>query len=149
VRSIARALRPYQLDRFGLTKTLEDTAELLAKSSCLAIEVEVQDIDGIFSRDAEINIYRIVQEWLNNVTKHSQASVARLQVRREAEKVRMTLEDNGVGFDYDEAMNRSGVEGAFGLANLRERVRLLNGELKIESSPGRGAALIIGIPCQK
>src|SRR5207248_6729530 len=67
VRSIARALRPYQLDRFGLTKTLEDAAELLAKTGNLRIETEIDSVDETFSPEAEISVYRVVQEWLNNV----------------------------------------------------------------------------------
>lgn len=149
VRSIARALRPYQLDRFGLTKTLEDTAELLAKSSRLTIDIKVQDIDGAFSRDAEINIYRIVQEWLNNVAKHAQATVAKLRVHRHGNVVQMIMEDNGIGFDYEAILDGASGKTAFGLANLRERVRLLNGELRIQSSSGKGALFIIEMPCQK
>src|SRR5204863_8229460 len=64
VRSIARALRPYQLDRFGLTKTLEDTAEMVTRTGDLQIKTDIANIDGLFSPDAEISIYRIAQEWL-------------------------------------------------------------------------------------
>ena len=73
VRSIARALRPYQLDRFGLTKTLEDVAESIAKTGSLKIETRIDNVDETLSSDAEISIYRMVQEWLNNVVKHSHA----------------------------------------------------------------------------
>jgi signal transduction histidine kinase len=149
VRSIARALRPYQLDRFGLTKTLEDTAELLAKASSLRIETDIQNVDQTFSPDAEISIYRIVQEWLNNVTKHSRALVARLQVRKEADLVRLILEDDGVGFDYAALKNRLNDGAGFGLTNLQERVRLLEGNLKIETAPGKGTRLIVEIPYHK
>jgi signal transduction histidine kinase len=144
VRSIARALRPYQLDRFGLTKTLEDAAELAARAAHLKIATTVQNIDGLFSPDAEISIYRIVQEWLNNTIKHSHASTARFQVRKDDGMLRMTLEDDGVGFDYDTVLNRS--SSGLGLANLRERVRLLGGTLKIETAPGKGTRLAVDIP---
>jgi signal transduction histidine kinase len=144
VRSIARALRPYQLDRFGLTKTLEDTAETVTRAGDLEIKAEIENIDGFFSADVEISIYRIAQESLNNVVKHSRASTARLQVRKEDSAIRMTIEDNGVGFDYDAVINRS--SSGFGLANLRERVRLLGGTLKIETSPGKGTCLAVNIP---
>ncbi len=147
VRSIARALRPYQLDRFGLTKTLEDAAELAAQAAHLEITATVQNIDGMVSPEAEISIYRIVQEWLNNVVKHSRATHARLLVRKEAGMMRMVLEDDGIGFIYDAVMKRAGA--GFGLANLGERARLLGGSLKIETAPGKGTRLLVDLPCKK
>jgi signal transduction histidine kinase len=144
VRSIARALRPYQLDRFGLTKTLEDTIDMVTRAGTLQLKAEIENIDGLFSADAQISIYRIAQEWLNNVVKHSRAPTARFEVRKDDGMVRMTLEDTGVGFDYEAVLNHS--SSGFGLANLRERVRLLGGTLKIESSPGTGTRLTVDIP---
>jgi signal transduction histidine kinase/ligand-binding sensor domain-containing protein len=144
VRSIARALRPYQLDRFGLTKTLEDTFETVTRAGVLQINAAIENVDGLFSAEAEISIYRIAQESLNNVVKHSRASAARFEVRKDDGVLRMTLEDNGVGFDYETVINRS--SSGFGLANLRERVRLLGGTLKIEASPGKGTRLAVDIP---
>jgi len=149
VRSIARALRPYQLDRFGLSKTLEDAADLVGKSGSLQIHTEIDSVDDTFSPDAEISIYRVVQEWLNNVAKHAQVSTARLRVRKDHTSVRMLMEDDGIGFDYDAVMHRSGSESSFGLLNLRERVRLLGGSLKIETGPGKGTRLLVEIPCRK
>ena len=140
VRSIARALRPYQLDRFGLTQTLEDAADLLAKAGSLRIETQIDNVDDAFSAEAQISIFRVVQEWLNNVVKHARASTARLTVRKDGTTVRMVLEDNGVGFDPAAVMSRP---GSFGLANLRERVRLLGGALRIDSAPGKGTRLSV------
>jgi signal transduction histidine kinase len=147
VRSIARALRPYQLDRFGLTKTLEDAAELTSQAGHFEISTDLDNIDKIFSAEAEICIYRIVQEWLNNIVKHSRAASARLTVRKEVGMTRMILEDDGVGFDYDAVMKRS--PAGLGLANLAERARLLGGSLKIETAPGQGTRLFLNLPCNK
>lgn len=144
VRTIARALRPYQLDRFGLTKTLQDTAEMVDRAGDVRIKAEIENIDGLFPADAEISIYRIAQEWLNNVVKHSRASTARFEVRKENGTIQMTLADDGVGFDHDSVTNHS--RSGFGLANLRERVRLLGGTLKIDTSPGKGTRLSVDIP---
>jgi signal transduction histidine kinase len=88
-----------------------------------------------------------VQEWLNNVVKHSRAPKARLVVRKDAGMVRMMLEDDGVGFDYDAVMKRAAA--GFGLANLTERIRLLGGSLKIETAPGKGTRLSVELPCGK
>ena len=132
-----------------MTKTLEDAADLLAKSGNLKIETQIDNVDETLSHDAEISIYRVVQEWLNNVVKHAQASTARLIVRKEAGVVRLILEDDGIGFDYAAVMNRTSGESGYGLANLRERVRLLEGNLKIETAPGKGTRLSVEIPFSK
>jgi signal transduction histidine kinase/ligand-binding sensor domain-containing protein len=146
VRSIARVLRPYQLDRFGLSKTLEDAADLVAKTGSLQIKTEIDPIDGTLAPDSEISVYRVVQEWLNNVVKHAHASTAKLQVRKENSLLRLVMEDDGVGFDYAAVMNRSGAGVSFGLLNLRERIHLLRGTLKIETAPGRGTRLSVDLP---
>jgi signal transduction histidine kinase/ligand-binding sensor domain-containing protein len=147
VRSIARALRPYQLDRFGLTKTLEDATKVAAHAGRLEIATSVENIDGSISPEGEISVYRIVQEWLNNVVKHGRASKARLAVHKADGLIHMILEDDGVGFDYDTVMKRS--PGGFGLANLSERARLLGGTLKIETAPGKGTRLLVDLPCKR
>jgi signal transduction histidine kinase/ligand-binding sensor domain-containing protein len=144
VRSIARALRPYQLDRFGLTKTLEDTVQVVTRAGNVQIKAEIENIDGLFPSDVEISIYRIAQESLNNVVKHARATTGRFEVHKVSGAIRMTVEDNGVGFDYEARLNHS--SSGLGLANLRERVRLLGGTLKIESSTGRGTRLVVEIP---
>ena len=139
IRSIARALRPYQLDRLGLTKTLEDVATSVTTAGGLHIEAQVDDIDGLFAPDAEIGLYRIVQEGLNNVLKHAEAKSARLQVRRNGGSVEIELSDDGRGFD---ATQKDG----FGLNGVRERVRLLGGVLNVKSAPAQGTRLLLSIP---
>jgi hypothetical protein len=124
----------------------EDAAELAAQAGHLEIATAVENIDGLFSPDAEINLYRIVQEWLTNVVKHSRASKALLLVRKDGAIMRMILEDDGVGFDYDSVMKRATT--GFGLANLSERIRLLGGSLKIDTGPGKGTRLSIELPCK-
>ncbi len=142
IRAIARALRPYQLDRLGLTKTLEDVAATVTTAGGLRIETEVADVDGLFAPDAEIALYRIVQEGLNNVLKHANAKSARLSVRRSVDSVAVDLEDDGEGFD---ATRKDG----FGLTSLRERVRLLGGIVSIQSVPGHGTRLHVSISLPK
>ena len=83
------------------------------------------------------------------VVKHARAATARITVRKEAECVRFILEDDGIGFDYAPVMNQSRGTPTFGLANLRERIHLLRGTLKLESAPGKGTRLVVEIPCKK
>ena len=149
VRAVARSLRPYQLDRFGLSKTLEDIGELLSTAASLEVSTEVANIDGVLSSDGEIGVYRIAQEWLSNVVKHARATQARLKATADNGSVRLMLEDNGVGFDYSAVMAREGSQKSFGLLNLRERARLLGGTADIESAVGKGTRLIVNIPYAK
>src|SRR5262249_55752124 len=93
VRTIARGLRPYQLDRLGLTKTLEDAAESVTSSGGLRVTAQVDPVDKIFSPEVEISIYRIVQEGLNNAVKHASAKSVRLEVQRKSRFVQITLSD--------------------------------------------------------
>jgi signal transduction histidine kinase len=146
VRSIARSLRPYQLDRFGLTKTLEDIGETLSGTGGLEVVVNVESLDGLLTPEAEISVYRMTQEWLNNVVKHAGATKANLTARREPGRLRLILEDNGKGFDYDAVMARSGSGQSFGLSNLRERARLLDGTMLVETGDGKGTRLIFELP---
>lgn len=139
IRSIARALRPYQLDRLGLTKTLEDVAASVTTAGGLGIESHVDNIDGLFAPDAEIGLYRIVQESLNNVLKHADAKSAWLTVRRHSDSLEIELADDGRGFGASQK------EG-FGITGLRERVRLLGGTLNLKSAPGHGTRLHVSIP---
>ncbi len=139
IRTIARALRPYQLDRLGLTKTLQDVASSVTSGGGLRIEAEVEAIDGLFPADAEIGLFRLVQEALNNVLKHADAECARLSVQHADGAVAIEVVDDGRGFDATQ-------QDGFGLNGMRERVRLLGGTLEMQSVPGEGTRLRIMIP---
>jgi signal transduction histidine kinase len=139
VRTIARGLRPYQLDRLGLTSTLEDSAELVTSSGGPLVTARVDPVDGLFPPQTEISIYRIVQEGLNNAVKHASATSVSLTVRRNSGVVRIRLSDDGRGFEPNQ-------RDEFGLTGIKERVQLLGGRISIDSALGRGTCLIVEIP---
>ncbi|MEO6390338.1 MAG: two-component regulator propeller domain-containing protein [Pyrinomonadaceae bacterium] len=138
VREITNNLRPQLLDRLGLTKALTSMCKKM--SGVVEVECDVADIDHIFNEHEEISLYRIVQESLNNIIKHSSATDASVIIKREPSRVIMQIKDNGRGFDP--ATVRSGL----GLTGLRERAQLLHGELSIESKSGEGATINVNIP---
>ncbi|MCW5960241.1 MAG: hypothetical protein KIS76_08755 [Pyrinomonadaceae bacterium] len=140
VREITGNLRPQLLDRLGLTKALIAMCKQI--SGVIELESDIASIDGRFSENEEINIYRIVQESLNNVLKHSGAKIASVKISRSDSSVSILIEDNGNGFDADTAGT---THGGLGLVGLRERVDLLNGELKIDSKIGEGTKIRITI----
>jgi signal transduction histidine kinase/streptogramin lyase len=140
VREITNNLRPQLLDRLGLTKAIN--AMLKKVSGVINLESEIDSIDGIFNETQEISIYRIVQESLNNIIKHSDASDAIVRIKRDANKVLITIEDNGKGFDVaNTKSNNSGL----GLVGLKERAQLLNGEFVIDSKIGKGTKIRVAI----
>lgn len=145
VREIAYNLRPYQLDRIGLTKAVEAVVRKASAATGIAFESEIDPIDDVFPKEWEINFYRIVQESVNNVIKHSQATHARVTVCRAPHELRLVVRDNGKGFTPVETTAGS-ARGGFGLIGIAERARLLRGAAKVHSAPGQGTSVTIEIP---
>ena len=144
-REISYNLRPFQLDRLGLTKAIEAMVRTTGNASGIRFISELDNIDDVFPEDLRINFYRIVQESLGNILKHAQATEVNVGVKRRIENVILTIEDNGHGFTPDERsplFSRSG----FGLTGMGERARLLGGELKVRSTPGKGTTVLFEIP---
>ena len=137
VREITNNLRPQLLDRLGLTKAIN--AMLKKVSGVIEIDSEIDSIDNIFSETQEISIYRIVQESINNIIKHSNASDAIVRIKRDETKVLITIEDNGKGFDI------ANIKNGLGLIGLKERSQLLNGEFMIDSKIGEGTRIRVAI----
>ena len=147
VREISHNLRPYQLDRFGLTKALKALCVQASKSSGIQITADVDVIDDIFPKEAESSIYRIVQEAVSNIIKHSLAVEAALLLRRADEAVLLNVHDNGQGFRSTTEANSAETRTAgFGLIGIAERVRMLGGTYNLESSASQGTTITIRFP---
>lgn len=145
VRDISYNLYPYQLERLGLTKALESITERALKSSEIKFTKEIDTIDNIFSHEEEINIFRVVQECINNIVKHSGAKRASLKIKKPGRDLLITISDNGKGFDVNEILSDKSKTG-IGLINMKERLKLLAGTLEIKSAPGKGTKFKIKIP---
>jgi signal transduction histidine kinase/ligand-binding sensor domain-containing protein len=144
-RAISYALRPFQLDRLGLTKAIQALVKTVARASEIEITAKVDDIDDAFDEELRINFYRIVQEALNNIVKHSGATRGDVVVRRMRSSVVLTVSDNGKGLP-SEPRNVSAGPGGFGLTSMRERATLLKGVMQIKSDPNAGTSLTIEFP---
>ncbi len=142
-REISYNLRPFQLDRLGLTKAIEVMIRTVARSTAIEISSHIDDIDDLFPEDLRINFYRIVQEGLNNVVKHAAATQVEIQIQRNSERTVLTIKDNGRGFAAGLA-SASG-PGGFGLTGMAERAKLLGGDLQVLSEPGRGTLMTVAI----
>lgn len=143
IREISHNLRPYQLERLGLTNTLETMLRQIANASDIEFSYEVEPIDGLFAPEDEISIYRIVQEALNNILKHSEANEASVQIKRADGEIQMTITDDGRGFTVEPASRAELQKRGLGLTGTAERVRILGGKLNIQSAPGQGTTLHI------
>ncbi len=144
VREIAQNLRPFQIDELGFTKSIIAMARKLADSSVIEFKTELDNIDGALPPEFEINFYRIVQECLNNIVKHSEAKAANIRLRRTERAIRLTITDDGRGFTPDR-LEKSSAPG-FGLRNIAERAHTMGGEAVIHSRPGGGTRAEITIP---
>jgi signal transduction histidine kinase/ligand-binding sensor domain-containing protein len=143
VRSIARNLRPFQLDELGLTKSISSVVRNLADSSDIEFHVSLDPVDDALEPETRINFYRIVQECLNNVVKHSQARSATVGLRWNDHSLRLTVSDDGCGFRTPEPALLA--TAGFGLGNIAQRARSLGGQVTFESEPGRGTRVIVEV----
>ncbi|HEV2826026.1 MAG TPA: two-component regulator propeller domain-containing protein [Pyrinomonadaceae bacterium] len=149
VREIAYNLGPYHLERLGFENSIRDMASRVAQASGIAIATELDKLDGALSSETQMSLYRVAQEALNNVVKHSRATETRIALKRESAGVRLTVADNGQGFDphtskASEALGASGF--GLGLNGMAERVRLLGGALTIRSAPEQGTTVEAVLP---
>lgn len=143
VREIAHNLRPYQLDRLGLTQAIRAIVRKVSETSPIDLASHVDEIDHLFDKESEIHIYRIVQEGINNIMKHSAATEAAVVVRHHPSRVSISIRDNGKGIDQDA---RSIRDGGLGLSGIEERAKIMNGSITIDSAPGQGVSLQIELP---
>lgn len=141
-RNLAHNLRPAHIEQVGLTASLGEMIREVSQSSQIHFERRVENVDGVFKGDAATNVYRIVQEALNNMIRHSKAHQAAVTVERDVHSVRLRIADDGIGFDTRQATAGQGL----GLTSMTERVRMLGGSFNIESAPGRGTQLAIEVP---
>ena len=139
VRDLALLLRPSMLDDFGLLPALNWQAREVSKRTGLNIAVDADAACDDLPEEHRTCIYRAVQEAMNNAARHAQARSVRVIVRREAGKVRFSVQDDGQGFD-------TRYTRGLGLLGMEERVRRLGGALTVESQPGRGATVSAELP---
>jgi signal transduction histidine kinase len=147
VRQVSRNLRPYHLDRVGLTGALRAMLEAVAESSHITFDVRIDTVDGLLKgeKEIEVNFYRIIQESVNNILKHSQATSASIHVTTSERSIHLLMTDNGKGFDVS-SVHANGSKAGLGLSGIAERVRILGGVYSIESRLGKGTRISITIP---
>lgn len=146
VREFIFELRPMMLDDLGLTPTLKKMLEDYEQKHGIACNLTISGKDQRMPPHAEVTVFRVVQQLLNNVRDHAQATHVQLSLDLVDERVAVVVEDDGIGFDVDEAMAASLQRKTIGLSTMGERLDMLGGELKLDSGSGRGTRVDFSIP---
>ncbi len=142
VRDLSHLLHPSLLVDLGLPEAVDWYLNGFGKRHGIRVELLQDGMERRFPRDLEAAAYRIVQEAATNIAKHAHATTCRVHLRRAGNTVRVTIEDDGVGFDPSHpASGRS-----LGLLGIRERAHLLRGTMRLESAPGRGTRVSVELP---
>ena len=142
MRRLIADLSPNVLEQLGLPASIRQIVNTFSRTFAGKVRLRMTRLDKL-PRSSEIMLYRLVQECFTNVIKHSQAENVGLRLSRRNGFVKMKMDDDGVGFDVDEAARK---RGSFGLAGMRERVALLGGNIEINSTPGKGTKIDIALP---
>ena len=144
---LSRALRPNVLDHLGLIPALKSLTSDLSERGKVSASVEVTGTERRLSPEVALGLFRIVQEAIRNVRKHSEATTAVVSVRFDPSRVTVTINDNGKGFDIPARLDDLTAMGRLGLVGMQERAQLLNGEFAIHSKLGVGTTIEVEIKC--
>ncbi len=143
VRAISRNLYPFQLQELGITKAILQNISQIDENTSVFISSEIDDIDNLLTKEKEVNLYRIIQESLNNIIKHANAKAGKISIKKTKEFIYINIKDNGVGFDFQKNLYK---QSSIGLKTLLERTKYLNGQVTVYSKKGEGTQLDFKIP---
>jgi len=141
VRGLSLDLRPSMLDDFGLVAALEWLVNRQAQGVGLAIELVTDPVEQRAPADIETVCFRVVQEALTNAARHAHATHVRIELKHHASELRLVIQDDGMGFDPEQALKRARGGESFGLLGLHERVLLVGGRIEIRSAPEQGTRI--------
>ncbi|WP_299162330.1 ATP-binding protein [uncultured Tenacibaculum sp.] len=144
IRVISKNLQPIQISQIGITKTIQAFIDEIDTSyQDILIFGDIDNIDNILLPEQELNLFRIIQESLNNIIKHSKADSAKISIHTTQKHINLIIKDNGIGFNYNEKYKNA---KGLGLKNLKNRLKSLNGISKITSKINNGTVITILIP---
>ncbi len=149
VRKIIFDLRPMVLDDLGLIAALKRYLTQYKEQNSFKTELVCMGPNRRMSSTSEVAVFRVIQECLNNIQKHAGAKHATVKVEMLEDKLNVTVRDDGQGFELNTTENQNSSQEGYGLVNIRERTALLNGNIDIQSSPGKGTAVYVSIPVKE
>lgn len=142
LRSISRGLHPATLERLGVTAAIRSMINEVDANTNIFFTNEIEDIDNDLSKEASLHLYRIIQEVLNNMVKHSNAKAASVTIEKNGQTIEATIKDNGKGFQFSDKMKKS----SLGMQTLMERAKILHSKLNINSEVNSGTTIELSIP---
>lgn len=148
VRDLSLDLRPSMLDDLGLVSALVWYAQRHSERPGLEVQLAFDPIQARLPSNVETACFRITQEAMTNILRHSQATLVRIELRLQGQELELTIRDNGRGFDVRSARSRAVGGGSMGLLSMEERAELLGGRLTIESKEGEGTLVKATLPIQ-
>jgi len=147
IKRYAQALRPGILDDLGLLAAIKWLAEEIHKLSGIEIHVKTDNIP-LLPPETQLVLFRIIQESLNNIQRHSGASEASITVECQSGEIRVIIIDNGKGFKLPRQLSEFAGQGKLGLTGMVERIRLVGGEIEVSSKIGKGTTVIVKAPTE-
>lgn len=148
VREIIYDLRPHQIETIGLSKTIIFMLEQVSTSSGINFKTKIDDIDKIFVPEDEVIFYRILQECVSNIVKHSNTKNAEVLITKDKNSITLKISDDGIGFENEKNNSNNGHHG-FGLKGIEERVKMLNGEIAILAQRNSGTTILVNLILKK
>lgn len=150
VRNIIFDLRPMTLDDLGLNETIQETIKGITQESNIKVDLKLRPIKVDIEPIIQVAVYRIVQEIFNNIKKHSSAKNVVVKLDFGTKYLMLVVSDDGVGFNVDETLSRVKSRGtSYGLIGILDRVNQLQGEIKINSSKGKGTSYSVKLPINR
>lgn len=146
VKSFIYDLRPMMLDDLGVVPTLRRYVESFEEKHDPSVTLNVTGVVGRMEEHVEVTIFRAVQELLNNARLHGQATEIAIHMDQDEDRILIAIDDNGSGFNVEEAMSKEKGRGTIGLPTLRDRIEMLDGDLAIQSSIGQGTRVEFSLP---
>jgi len=146
IRNVTNDLRPSLLDDLGLLPALRSTVTDFSERRGVRVSLDAPDALPALSDEAEVALFRALQEALSNVARHAENAPTEVQIHSERNQVTLRVADRGPGFDSEGTLAHLEAEGHLGLAGMRERILALGGEVSVKSSHGAGVVIVIRIP---
>ena len=144
VHRLSRRLHPTILDDLGLVKAVEAECARFSQQEGIDVGFVARDVTDVLAKEIALSLYRVVQEGLRNVIKHARTKEARVSLIGDGDMIRLSIEDDGVGFDPQLVRKKGGL----GLASMEERMRLVGGKFTIDSGQGRGTLITVEVPVE-
>jgi signal transduction histidine kinase len=143
IRSISRSLVPPSVGDLGLIDSIQDLVENIRATKKLGVSFDYEgDIDEALDEKQKLMLFRIIQEQVNNVLRHSKATLLQIELNTVGNMIDLSINDDGQGFDMEKVKLKKGV----GLSNIISRAELFNGKVAIKTAPGKGCLLNINVP---